>query len=46
MRSPNEGPGGILSNDDFKDTVRLLDFARVGYSFDWHACNLLINRHW
>ena len=46
MRSPNEGPGGILSNDDFKDTVRLLDFARVGYPFDWHACNLLINRHW
>jgi hypothetical protein len=29
MRSPNEGPDGILSNDDFKDTVRLLDFARV-----------------
>ena len=31
MRSPNEGPDGILSNDDFKDTVRLLDFARVSF---------------
>lgn len=29
MRSPNEGPEGILSNEDFKDTVRLLDYARV-----------------
>jgi hypothetical protein len=29
MRSPNEGPDGIISNEDFKDTVRLLDFARV-----------------
>jgi len=29
MRSPNEGPGGIISNEDFKDTVRLLDYARV-----------------
>jgi hypothetical protein len=29
MRSPNEGPQGISGNEDFKDTVRLLDFARV-----------------
>lgn len=29
MRSPNEGAEGIISNEDFKDTVRLLDFARV-----------------
>lgn len=29
MRSPDEGADGILSNEDFKDTVRLLDYARV-----------------
>lgn len=29
MRSPNEGPQGISGNEDFKDTIRLLDFARV-----------------
>lgn len=32
MRSPNEGPEGIVSNEDFKDTVRLLDYARVRHS--------------
>ena len=30
MRSPHEGAEGIVSNEDFKDTVRLLEFARVG----------------
>lgn len=32
MRSPNEAAEGIVSNEDFKDTVRLLDFARVSQS--------------
>ncbi len=29
MRSPREGAEGINNSEDFKDTVRLLDFARV-----------------
>jgi hypothetical protein len=33
MRSPNEGPQGITGNEDFKDTVRLLDFARVSHHY-------------
>jgi hypothetical protein len=30
MRSPHEGAEGITNNEDFRDTIRLLDFARVG----------------
>lgn len=29
MRSPHEGADGIKSSEDFKDTVRLLEYARV-----------------
>ena len=29
MRSPHEGPEGVKSSEDFRDTIRLLDFARV-----------------
>ena len=29
MRSPQEGAEGIKSSEDFRDTVRLLDYARV-----------------
>ena len=29
MQSPGEGGEGIVSNEDFKDTIRLLDYARV-----------------
>lgn len=31
MRSPQEGAEGIRDNTDFGDTIRLLDFARVGF---------------
>ncbi len=30
MRSPDEGATGINNSDDFRDTIRLLDYARVG----------------
>ena len=29
MRSPHEGSEGIQSSTDFRDTIRLLDYARV-----------------
>lgn len=31
MRSPHEGAEGIVSSADFRDTIRLLDFARVSF---------------
>jgi len=46
MRSPNEGPGGIISNEDFKDTVRLLDYARVSSHHCKDLNEELIGRHW
>lgn len=46
MRSPNEGPGGIISNEDFKDTVRLLDHARVSYHGHSALSEELMCRHW
>jgi hypothetical protein len=46
MRSPNEGPGGIISNEDFKDTVRLLDFARASSLYHIHWRKELMGRHW
>ena len=30
MRSPHEGAEGIRNHEDFRDTIRLLDHARVG----------------
>lgn len=32
MRSPPEGAEGIRNSEDFRDTVRLLDYARVGHT--------------
>jgi hypothetical protein len=46
MRSPNEGPGGIISNEDFKDTVRLLDYARVSSYYHFWTGKELMGRHW
>lgn len=51
MRSPNEGADGIVSNEDFKDTVRLLEFARVCpmYSINPHlsSCpHMVTSKEW
>ena len=29
MQSPNEGAEGIKNSEDFRDTIKLLDYARV-----------------